>query len=91
MKAYCGIGGTAPLILNFCSRWKGMISFAHQSVYLKEVTCSSQQTGGGVGPVPGWMLSNTDIFLAAGRELGCLTCSLVTTLSLLSWLLIDCV
>ena len=50
MKAHCGIGGTAPLILNLRSRQKGTVSFAHQSVYLTEITCSSHQTGGGVGP-----------------------------------------
>jgi hypothetical protein len=35
------------------------------------------------------MLSNKDISLAAGRELGCPTYSLVTTFILLSWILID--
>jgi len=50
MKAHCGIGGTAPLILKLCSGQNGMVSFAHQSVYLTEITCSSHQTGGGVSP-----------------------------------------
>jgi len=80
MKAYSGIGSTAPLILNLCSR---------QSVYHREITCSSYQTGGGVGPRARLGAFITDVSFAAGRELGCPTCSLVTTLNLLPWLLID--
>ena len=50
MKAYSGIGGTAPLILSMCSRQKGMVNIAHQSVYLREITCNNHQAGDGVGP-----------------------------------------
>jgi len=50
MKAYSGIGGAAPLILNLCSRQKGTVCFAHQSLYLREITCSRYQTGGRIRP-----------------------------------------
>ena len=49
-KTYCGTGSTAPLILNLCSRQKGMVSFAHQLVYIGELICSNYQMGDGVGP-----------------------------------------
>jgi len=50
MKAYWGISGIAPRILDLCTRCRSVVSFTPRPLYPKERAAGTQWIGGWVGP-----------------------------------------
>jgi hypothetical protein len=53
MKTYWGSGGTAPCILDLCTRWSWVVSFTHRPLYPQGKSPGTHWIGGWMGPRAG--------------------------------------